>query len=61
MSSSQLASILGINTRSGGLKKTISALMESGLLNYTIPGKPTSRSQKYMLTSAGEELFQSLN
>lgn len=56
MSSTQLASILGISSNSGNLRRTITYLIDSGLLNYMIPGKPRSASQKYMLTSAGEEL-----
>lgn len=57
-SSSQIAAVLGISSNSGSLRRTTTSLIASGLLNYTIPGKPRSVLQKYMLTSTGEEIVK---
>jgi len=57
-SASEIAAMLGISSNSGSLRRTLMSLVESGFLNYTIPGKPRNALQKYMLTSAGEELIK---
>ncbi len=44
---------LGQKEVSGQLNKVMRGLVSQGLLQYTIPGKPTSRLQKYRLTPAG--------
>lgn len=52
-SMSQLVMALGLRSKTGALKRTINDLLAAGLIEYTIPEKPTSRLQKYGLTSKG--------
>jgi len=58
VSSSEIASALGHKQLSGNLRKVIPHLREIGLLEYTIPGKPNSRLQKYRLTQKGSNLLE---
>ncbi len=39
----------------GVFKPTIKQLLQEGLIGYTIPKKPRSRLQKFMLTAKGEK------
>jgi predicted HTH transcriptional regulator len=45
---------LGYSTRTGNFKKTVARLLESGLLELTIPDKPRSGRQRYRLTATGK-------
>jgi len=45
---------------SGQLNKVIHALIGRGLIEYTLPGKPSSRLQKYRLTAEGEKTLKDL-
>lgn len=56
LSTSQIAGKLSITPNSGSLKRALSNLLDLGLITYTIPDKPNSRSQKYCLTLAGEQI-----
>ena len=45
---------------SGNLNKSLLHLTDTGLLAYTIPGKPNSRNQKRGLTDRGKRVAESL-
>ncbi|MCP4898277.1 MAG: hypothetical protein GY906_14990 [bacterium] len=50
VSMGELATALGLHSKTGALKRTVKALLEADLIEYTIPTKPSSRLQKYRLT-----------
>ena len=49
MSKAEIAERLHLQTVSGQLNRTIRSLGSRGLLTRTIPGKPSSRLQRYSL------------
>jgi len=55
-----LAEKLGHKTVSGELNKQVRRLVAKGLLEPTLPDKPTSRLQQYRLSKAGRHLFQEI-
>jgi predicted HTH transcriptional regulator len=55
-----IAPILGHKTVSGELHKQIKRMVDDGLIEPTIPEKPTSRLQKYRLTAKGQALLAEL-
>lgn len=58
LSSAEIATVLGHKTLSGNVRRALPALREAGLLEYTIPGKPNSRLQKYRLTENGKQVLE---
>ncbi|MBU2817121.1 transcriptional regulator, partial [Acidithiobacillus ferrooxidans] len=55
-----IAPILGHKTVSGELHKQIKRMVDGGLIEPTIPEKPSSRLQKYRLTAKGQALLAEL-
>ena len=59
LSSAELVAAIGQHSLSGKFKLAIKAMLANGLVEYTIPGKPRSRLQKYRLTEKGKPLATS--
>jgi Fic family protein len=50
LSANELIARLNLRSKTGAFKRTIKALLDDGLIEYTLPDKPSSRLQKYRLT-----------
>lgn len=53
-STSEIIKDLGLTSRSGAIKKSLSKLLELEYLEFTIPEKPKSKNQKYKITQKGK-------
>ncbi|MCG2708350.1 MAG: DUF4062 domain-containing protein [Candidatus Omnitrophica bacterium] len=53
-----LVKIAGYKARTGNFKRGLQELLDHGLLEMTIPDKPTSTKQKYRLTKKGAEYLK---
>jgi len=60
LSAAELAVALELQSKTGAFKRTLQELVDSGMIEYTIPEKPTSRLQKYRLTEKGRRLLEQL-
>lgn len=60
LSAAELAVALGLQSKTGAFKRTLQELVDSGMIEYTTPDKPTSRLQKYRLTKKGRRLLEQL-
>ena len=58
MSRSELQSALGLTHRPHFITSYLRPALEAGLIEMTLPDKPTSRHQRYRRTAAGEALAQ---
>ncbi len=58
LSSREIAYMMEMESKSGAFKRTLKALVFEGLVEYTIPGKPNSRLQKYRLTAKGQQWLE---
>jgi ATP-dependent DNA helicase RecG len=56
-STSDLLNFLGYKSRTGNFKRTVSHLLEMGLIEMTVPTRPRSRKQKYRLTDTGRQVL----
>ena len=55
-SKADIAAKIGHPRTSGNIKRALRILLADGLVEYTIPGTPRSRFQKYRLTDKGRDL-----
>lgn len=58
LSANALADALGLQSKTGAFKRSIKDLINSGLITYTLPNKPSSRLQQYRLTESGKAYLQ---
>ena len=58
VSKAMIASRIGHKAISGKLNERIRELLTEALIEYTIPGKPNSRLQKYRLTEKGRKVLE---
>jgi ATP-dependent DNA helicase RecG len=59
-STPELLEILGYKARTGNFKKALSHLLEDEFLERTLPDKPTSKNQKYRITSMGKKILENI-
>lgn len=52
-----LLAVAGYMNRTGNFKRSLTKLIETGLLELTMPDKPNSRFQKYRLTDKGRAIL----
>lgn len=57
LSKAQIAASIGKKRVDGQLHEAVRQFVTSGLLEYTVPGKPNSRLQKYRLTEGGRRVL----
>ena len=58
MSSSQLQEVLQLKDRKHFRSVYLTPALEAGLVEMTLPDKPTSMNQRYRRSAAGEALAQ---
>lgn len=56
MNRQELQEMMGLADRKNFGENYLEPALQQGLIEYTIPGKPTSRLQRYRLTQIGLEL-----
>ena len=61
MSRAQIQVALQLKDRHNLTTVYLKPALEAGLVEMTLPGKPTSRNQRYRRTAAGEALAEQLN
>ena len=57
-STQELLKMLGYKSRTGNYKTALANLLDSGLLEMTLPESPRSKSQKYRLSKNGLRLVE---
>ena len=60
MSKAEISAGLGHKEISGQLNRVMRLLLQEGLVSQTIPSKPSSRLQKYILSDQGTERLAEL-
>jgi ATP-dependent DNA helicase RecG len=61
LSSNELQSQMGLQSKTGAFKRAIKELLELGHIEYTVPERVQSRLQKYRLTPAGQAVLEGKN
>lgn len=56
LSANELIAHLNLRSKAGAFKRAIKALLDDGLIEYTLPDKPNSRLQKYRLTGKDQAM-----
>lgn len=51
----EIVHALKLKSKTGSLKRAVNELLSENYIEYTIPGKPNSRLQKYRLTEKGKK------
>ena len=54
-SKTEIATELGYKSISGNIKRAFNELLDKSLIEYTIPQKPNSKNQKYLITQKALE------
>ena len=54
----EIVGALGLKSKTGALKRAVNDLLSLKYVEYTIPGKSSSRLQKYRLTRNGEDYLK---
>ena len=57
VSTTDIVKALGLNATNGSIKRALKSLIDDKIVEYTIPGKPNSRLQKYRLTAKGRAVI----
>jgi ATP-dependent DNA helicase RecG len=57
-STRELLDALGHKRRSGAFDPAMEVLLSSGLVAYTLPDRPRSRKQRYIITEAGRGFIE---
>ena len=57
----EIAAGVRMPSRSGYLSRMLAELVEDGLIERTIPGKPNSSQQRYRLTEKGQQVVRGNN
>lgn len=57
LSKSEIAVAVGKQTVDGQLHSAVRQMLQTGLIEYTLPDRPNSRLQKYRLTEAGRRML----
>jgi ATP-dependent DNA helicase RecG len=57
-SKSEIAAKLKVSPTSGTIKRLLPKLIKTGLLEYTIPDKPNSSSQKYLCSGLAKNYLE---
>ena len=60
MTGEQLRQILNLNHKGHFRRAYLQPALKSGLVEMTIPDKPTSRNQRYRLTPSGQKHLKRL-
>ena len=61
MTRTDLLSRLGLSNETRNVRRHLEPLIDAGLVERTIPDKPTSRLQRYRITDAGRAYLTRLS